>query len=257
MRADGGRGQDLRPRIFALAGERGWKLRELSRLRYSLEDIYIRLTRPQSEEEKFLMQAYLTLTRRELAGILLFVDWLHRHCRGGLPDGLELCHAAGQTSGRVPTRCRSRNFSCTRIFWLILLFSAPVITMRLFALEKSSGTFETLMTAPVSDLAVVLAKFSAALVLFLDHVAAAAGFILILVMSPTTPTWWMPGTLAATFLGLFLMGTLYMSLGCFASSLTSNQIVAAMITFAIGLGLFILSFGRTSWRWKRPGWRRR
>ena len=50
------------------------------------------------------------------------------------------------------------------------------------------------------------------------------------------------GALAATFLGLFLLGTLYMSLGCFASSLTSNQIVAAMITFAIGLGLFILSF---------------
>ena len=44
-------GEDLRERIFALAAERGWKLRELSRQRYSLEDIYIRLTRPQSEEE--------------------------------------------------------------------------------------------------------------------------------------------------------------------------------------------------------------
>jgi ABC-2 type transport system ATP-binding protein len=46
-------GQDLRPLIFLLARERGWKLRELSRLRHSLEDIYIRLTRPESEEEKF------------------------------------------------------------------------------------------------------------------------------------------------------------------------------------------------------------
>jgi ABC-2 type transport system ATP-binding protein len=46
-------GQDLRPMIFALVRERGWKLRELSRLRHSLEDIYIRLTRPESEEERF------------------------------------------------------------------------------------------------------------------------------------------------------------------------------------------------------------
>src|ERR1035441_5987676 len=52
-------------------------------------------------------------------------------------------------------------------FWVILLFSAPVITMRLFALEKYSGTFETLMTAPVGDVAVVLAKFTAALIFFM------------------------------------------------------------------------------------------
>jgi hypothetical protein len=45
-------GQDLRPLVFSLVSERGWKLRELSRLRHSLEDIYIRLTRPESEEEK-------------------------------------------------------------------------------------------------------------------------------------------------------------------------------------------------------------
>ena len=44
-------GQDLRPRIFALVVERGWQLRELSRVRLTLEDVYIRLTRPESEEE--------------------------------------------------------------------------------------------------------------------------------------------------------------------------------------------------------------
>ena len=57
-------------------------------------------------------------------------------------------------------------FYITPFFWLILLLSAPVITMRLFALEKYSGTFETLMTAPVSDLQVVLAKFTAAMVFY-------------------------------------------------------------------------------------------
>src|SRR3974390_514350 len=54
-------------------------------------------------------------------------------------------------------------FYITQFFWLIILLAAPVITMRLFALEKFSGTFETLMTTPVSDLQVVLAKFVPAL----------------------------------------------------------------------------------------------
>src|SRR5260370_24709707 len=58
-------------------------------------------------------------------------------------------------------------FYGTYYFWLILLLAAPVITMRSFALEKYSGTFETLMTAPVSDLEVVLAKFSGSLFFFL------------------------------------------------------------------------------------------
>ena len=57
-------------------------------------------------------------------------------------------------------------FYNTPFFWLILLLTTPVITMRLFALEKFSGTFETLMTTPVSDLQVVLAKFTAALVFY-------------------------------------------------------------------------------------------
>jgi ABC-2 type transport system permease protein len=50
------------------------------------------------------------------------------------------------------------------------------------------------------------------------------------------------GTLGAMFAGIFLLGALYMAVGCFASSLTSNQIVAAMTTFAIGLGLFIAGY---------------
>ena len=58
-------------------------------------------------------------------------------------------------------------FYATPFFWLILLLAAPVITMRLFAQEKFSGTFETLMTTPVSDLQVVLAKFTAALLFYL------------------------------------------------------------------------------------------
>ena len=66
-------------------------------------------------------------------------------------------------------------FFASFYFWMIVLLSAPVITMRLFALEKASGTFETLMTAPVGDLEVVAAKFAAAFVVLRRHVAAVAG----------------------------------------------------------------------------------
>ena len=58
-------------------------------------------------------------------------------------------------------------FYRTYFFWLIVLLAAPIITMRLFALEKSTGTFETLMTAPVDDFQVVTAKFTAAIIFYI------------------------------------------------------------------------------------------
>ena len=188
------------------------------------------------------MRAYLTLTRRELAAF--FFSWIGYIVIAGAGFLMGMSFVTLVSSlERVPTFLPITELFLRSIyFWLILLFSAPVITMRLFALEKSSGTFETLMTTPVSDLAVVLAKFSAALILFMIVWLPLLGFILILRYFAHDPTLFEEGTLAATFLGLFLLGALYMSMGCFASSLTGNQIVAAMITFAIGLGLFILSF---------------
>src|SRR5208282_510919 len=127
-------------------------------------------------------------------------------------------------------------------FWLILLFSAPVITMRLFALEKYSGTFETLMTASVGDVAVVLAKFTAALVFFMIMWLPLLGCVFILRYFTRGSNLVEAGTLCSTFLGIFLLGSLYMAIGCFASAMTRNQIVAAIISFAIGAALFLLSF---------------
>jgi len=126
--------------------------------------------------------------------------------------------------------------------WFIVLFSAPVITMRLFALEKSSGTFETLMTAPVRDAEVVLAKFTAALVFYMVMWLPLLVCILVLRHFARGSNVLDPGTLASTFLGIFLIGCLYMAAGCFASALTRSQIVAAMVAFAIGLGFFLIGF---------------
>ena len=125
-------------------------------------------------------------------------------------------------------------FYSTPFFWLILLLTAPVITMRLFALEKFSGTFETLMTTPVSDVQVVAAKFTAAMVFYMLMWLPLLGCLLIVRHYTNDTRALDAGVVGSTFLGILLLGGLFISLGCFASALTRSQIIAAMISLAFG-----------------------
>ena len=144
-------------------------------------------------------------------------------------------------------------FYLTFYFWLILLLAGPIITMRLFALEKASGTFETLMTTPVGDLEVVMAKFSAALIFYMFCWLPLLACLFI-IQHYTNQGSLDAGSVGGTFLGIFLVGCLFLSLGCFASSLTRSQMTAAMISFVLGASLFSLGFlaqamrGGTDWR---------
>ncbi len=187
------------------------------------------------------MQAYLTLTRRELGSF--FFSWIAYVVIAGAVFlmGLSFVSLLARLQG-ASTPMPITEIFLTLCFWLILLFSAPIITMRLFALEKHSGTFETLMTAPVGDAQVVLAKFTAALIFYMLMWLPLLGCIFILRYFTRGSNLVDPGTLASTFLGIFLVGSLYMAAGCFASALTRSQIVAAMISFAMGLALFLASF---------------
>jgi len=187
------------------------------------------------------MQAYLTLTRRELG--TFFYSWIGYIVIAAsvFLMGLSFVSLLTKLQGQ-PTQLPITEIFLSLCFWLILLFSAPLITMRLFALEKYSGTFETLMTAPVGDLEVVLAKFTAALIFFMVTWLPLLLCILILRYFSKGSNLMDPGTLGSTFLGIFLLGALYMAIGCFASALTRSQIVAAMISFAIGLAFFLASY---------------
>src|SRR3954470_5824229 len=94
-------------------------------------------------------------------------------------------------------------FYATLYFWMVLLLVTPVITMRTFAAEKSSGTFETLVTAPVSDLQVVLAKFAGSLTFFAITWLPSVGYMLFLhryINSPSTV--WEPRSMATAFFGI-------------------------------------------------------
>lgn len=188
------------------------------------------------------MQAYWTLTRRELAAYFYsFTGWVVMAVATFLV-GLSfvvLLDRLGNTPSPAPV---TELFYQTYFFWLIVLLAAPLITMRLFALEKFSGTFETLMTTPVSDLTVVLAKFSAALVFYLVMWLPMLGCLGVVARFVHQPGALDAGTLVGMYLGVALVGALFLAAGCFASALTRSQTAAAMIAALLGVSLFALGF---------------
>jgi ABC-2 type transport system permease protein len=118
------------------------------------------------------------------------------------------------------------------------LFFIPMITMRLFAEEKRSGTIELLATSPVRDIEIILGKWFAAVILYACMLLATAlnfGF-LFLYGNPD----WKP--LAIGYLGLFLQGGLLLALGTFISTLTKNQVIAGAATFGICLLLWVIEW---------------
>jgi ABC-2 type transport system permease protein len=187
------------------------------------------------------MQAYLTLTRRELAGFFVSIAGYVTIAAVVLLMGQSFAVMLKQLGGESIHDPITQLYYSTLYFWMVLLLACPVITMRLFALEKYSGTFETLMTAPVNDVQVVLAKFTAAMVFYMLMWLPSLVCILVLRRYTNHVEVLDPGLLGSTFLGIFLLGGLFMSLGCFASALTRNQITAAMISFVLSFSLLLLS----------------
>jgi ABC-2 type transport system permease protein len=188
------------------------------------------------------MQAYFTLTRRELGGFFLSMTGYIIIAAAVFLMGMSFVDMLVLLQKHPTVTPVIELYFSTAYFWLIILPVTPVVTMRLFALEKYSGTFETLMTAPVSDLQVVLAKFTAAMIFFMLIWLPFIGFVFVLRYYLNDVGVFDPGLLGSTFLGIFLIGGLFMSLGCFASSLTRNQIIAAMLSFTLGFTFFLVSY---------------
>jgi ABC-2 type transport system permease protein len=121
---------------------------------------------------------------------------------------------------------------------VIMLLMMPILTMRLFAEEKKSGTIELLLTYPVRDGEVLLGKDLAALTVF-------AGMLVLTLVYPLLVAWtttleW--GPLVTGYLGLFLQGAAFIAIGILISSLTENQIVAAVATFGTLLFFWVISW---------------
>jgi ABC-2 type transport system permease protein len=121
---------------------------------------------------------------------------------------------------------------------ILILFIMPMITMRTYSEEKRSGTIELLLTSPLTDFQIILGKFLGALSLWAIMLAVSLIHIGLLFVYGSPE--WKP--IATAYLGLLLLGGCFISVGLFISSLTKNQIVAGMVTFAVFLFLWVITW---------------
>ncbi|MFN2132563.1 MAG: ABC transporter permease [Anaerolineae bacterium] len=119
---------------------------------------------------------------------------------------------------------------------IVLIFLAPVLTMRLLSREQDQGTIELLLTAPVRDWEVVTGKFLSSLIYYAGTLALTGLYIPVLVLYGHPDL----GTIGSGYLGLVLLGAALLALGVLSSSLTGNQIVAAVIGIVASVGLWLL-----------------
>jgi ABC-2 type transport system permease protein len=189
------------------------------------------------------MNAVLTIAKREvfaffvspIAYVVLTV-WL------GI-FGIVFCLLAflfAQQPG-AQTNLLTAFFGGTTLFYLPLLVFTPVLTMRLLAEERASGTIEPLLTAPVSEVEVVIGKYLAALCFWCVLWLPTLSYVWLVARSGDHAVDW--GAVGATYLGLFAVGMLYMAVGLLMSAVARNQIVAALLTFLVLGGLFLVGLG--------------
>jgi ABC-2 type transport system permease protein len=125
---------------------------------------------------------------------------------------------------------------------LVLLLTIPLLTMRLFAEEKKLGTIELLFTYPFRDSEILLGKFLASLAVFSLMIGLTVLYPILLAIVYEVEVW----PLVASYLGLFLLGAAFISCGILVSSLTENQIVAALVSSGIILAFWFIDWNEAA-----------
>jgi gliding motility-associated transport system permease protein len=120
--------------------------------------------------------------------------------------------------------------------FVLLLLTVPIITMRLVAEERKLRTIEILLTSPATETQVVLAKFAASMSLILLMLLLSGAYALVLGLYGN-PDW---GPIFSGYLGLVLLGAALVGVGLLTSALTSNQIIAALLSLSTFLLLWII-----------------
>ncbi len=193
------------------------------------------------------MRKFYTLFKREvrsyfyspIAYVVLFFFLLL--------SGTDLYFQLSYMNGKAVSFSIQEAFFNSIFFWFAFVLVFPLITMRLFSEEFKLGTIEPLMTAPVRDWQVILAKFFGALVFYIVLWLPTLLYFVIFQFVTKQPAATSNGAYLGSYLMLLLLGMFYVSIGCLASVLTRNQIVAAIMSFAVitihffsGLLAFIL-----------------
>jgi len=133
----------------------------------------------------------------------------------------------------------NRTGELVRVFFqaaVLFLLIIPIITMRLLAEERRTGTLELLLTSPVKEIEIVLAKFLAGLTLPVLMLVLTASYAVVLGVYGD-PDW---GPIYGGFLGLLLLAAALTAIGLLMSGLTSNQIVAAVVAMGVGILLWMI-----------------
>ena len=185
------------------------------------------------------MRKFLTLLGREVRSYfyspiayIVLVFFL-------LLSGVDLFFQLSFMNGKPTPYSIQEAFFNSIFFWFAFVLIFPLITMRLFAEEFKLGTIEPLMTAPVRDWQVVLSKFFGALVFYVVLWIPTLLYFLIFQSVTHQPAAASTGAYLGSYLMLLLLGMFYLSIGCLASVMTKNQIIAAIISFcAITLHFF-------------------
>ena len=122
---------------------------------------------------------------------------------------------------------------------LLFLFFVPAITMGLISREKNTGTIELLATLPIKDSQIIMGKFWASVSLIgIGLLFTLIHFVTIVILGTNIDF----GTIFCGYIGLLFLGAVYSSIGIFASSITSNQIVSLIISFFIIFFFFVIKF---------------
>ncbi|HKX27982.1 MAG TPA: ABC transporter permease [Blastocatellia bacterium] len=123
----------------------------------------------------------------------------------------------------------------------LALFLTPMLTMGVYAEERRRGTMEMLMTSPITELQIVLGKFFATFSLYVVMLAPTLIYQVVMARYSNPPMVWR--IMWSGYLGVFLLGAALIALGSFISSLTENQIIAAVVTFVTFLLLWVMDIG--------------
>ncbi|MDO5547475.1 MAG: ABC transporter permease subunit [Eubacteriales bacterium] len=118
----------------------------------------------------------------------------------------------------------------------VLLFLTPILTMRLFSEEYRQGTDRLLFTAPVAIWEIVLGKFLAALGVILCCLLLTIPWLIVLIIAGT-PAW---ASIFGCYIAIFCATMVFLSIGLFLSSVTESQLIAAVLSFALFLGLYLI-----------------
>ncbi|MBV8488699.1 MAG: ABC transporter permease subunit [Planctomycetaceae bacterium] len=129
--------------------------------------------------------------------------------------------------------------SASPLFWFCILIAVPLLTMRLIAEERRTGTIESLLTLPVSEVEIVLAKWLAGFIMYLALLVPFALYLPFLYLQ--AKYYFDLGPTLSLGIGLLTMGMMFVAIGLFFSSLTKNQIVAAIWTFVVLFLMVVLT----------------